>query len=124
MQFGFLQVSAFTGDARMPVKDVAVTVSEDGELLGYRLTDSSGAITPIRVEVPNKSESQQPETGERPYRTVTVTAVHPDYERITVNDVQLFSGVTTNQVLQLIPLAELPAHWAQTEIFDTNTQNL
>ena len=124
MQIGSIPVPAFTGAAQLPVKDVAVTVSDDGDLLGYRLTDSSGKITPIRMEVPDKSESLQPDVGERPYRTVTLNAVHPDYERITVDGVQVFSGITTDQNLQLIPLAELPDQWAKTEEFQTNTQNL
>ena len=61
---GYIQVRAYTSYARLPLKDVAVTVtSPDGTAIAMRLTDRSGMIAPIEVPVPDKNESQQPEPG-------------------------------------------------------------
>ena len=47
---GYIQVRAYTSYARLPLKDVAVTVtSPDGTAIAMRLTDRSGMIAPIEV---------------------------------------------------------------------------
>ena len=53
-----------------------------------------------------------------------VTAEHPLYERIVVEDVQVFPDTVSMQNLQLIPLAEAPEAFDQTEVFPIPPQNL
>ena len=55
---------------------------------------------------------------------MNITARLKDYEQIFVDDVQVFSGVTTDQDLELIPLSELPETRTQSETFITSQQNL
>ena len=122
---GYIQVSAYTSNARIPLQDVAVTVtSTDGTAIAMRLTDRSGRIQPIPIPVPNRSESLTPNSDELPFARVNLYARLAGYIQIENEDLQVFAGTTTDQNLEMIPLSELPGKWNQTEIFDTTRQNL
>ncbi|MBQ2786290.1 MAG: spore cortex-lytic protein [Oscillospiraceae bacterium] len=122
---GYIQVHAYSSYAQIPLEGVAVTVTaDDGTAIAMRLTDRSGRITPIPLPVPDLSASQSPDSGEIPFATVNIHARLRGYEQITAERVQVFADTTTNQNLEMIPLAELPGSWNQTEDFDTPPQNL
>lgn len=122
---GYIRVSAYTSRARIPLEDVAVTVVDnDGKLLGLRLTDSSGMTTPIRLEVPNLSNSQTPGTNLPAFATVNLYARGEGYEQILVRGIQVFADTVTTQDLAMIPLSEFPAKYNHAEVFDTPPQNL
>ena len=122
---GYIQVHAYSSFAQIPLQGVAVSVTaDDGTAIAMRLTDRSGRITPIPLPVPDLSASQSPDTGEIPFATVNIHARLQGYEQITAERVQVFADTTTNQDLEMIPLAELPGSWNQTEDFDTPPQNL
>ncbi len=122
---GYIQVSAFTSKARIPLKDVAVTVTAtDGTAIAMRLTDRSGKIDPIPIPVPDLSESQTPDPGEIPFASVNLYARLRNYEQIENEDLQVFADTTTDQDLEMIPLSELPSSWGQKEVFITPPQNL
>lgn len=122
---GYIQVKAYTSKAKIPLEDVAVSVvSNDGRLLGLRITNSSGLTTPIKLEVPDEANSQSPDTGKPAFYTVNIYARAENYEQILVRDVQVFAGIVTMQELEMIPLSELPAKFNQAEIIETPPQNL
>ena len=122
--FGYIQVKAYTSRAQLPVEDAAVSVVDDeGRLLGLRTTNSSGLTSPIRLEVPDKAQSQSPGNG-KPFVTVNLYARAEDYEQVLARGVQVFADTVTIQELQFVPLSELPGSWKQVEVFDTPPQNL
>ena len=122
---GYIQVHAFESYAQLPLKDVAITVtSEDGTAIAMRLTDRSGQIPPIAVPVPDLSESLAPDPPERPYAIVNLYAHLKGYEQIEAENLQIFADTVTTQNLLMSPLAELPAQWDQTVVFNTPPQNL
>lgn len=122
---GYIQVRAYTSTAHFPLKDVAITVTAtDGTAIAMRLTDRNGLISPIEVPVPDKSESQTPDPGEKPFTSVNLYARLKGYEQVESENLQVFADTTTNQNLEMIPLSELPNQWDQTVIFDTPPQNL
>lgn len=122
---GYIQVSAYTSNARIPLKDVAVTVTAtDGTAIAMRLTDRSGKINPIPIPVPDLAASQTPNTGQIPFTSVNLYARLQGYGQIENEDLQVFAGITTNQNLEMIPLSELPDSWGQKEVFFTPNQNL
>lgn len=122
---GYIQVYAYSSYARLPLQDVAVTVTApDGTALALQLTDRSGKIAPIPVPVPDKAASQTPDTGEVPFATVNLQARLRGYEQIFIKGLQIFADTTTDQDLEMIPLSELPAQWDRSETFDTPPQNL
>ena len=116
---------AYTSYAQLPLENVAITVtSGDGTAIAMRITDRNGRIDPIPVPVPDRSESQAPDPGERPYTAVDLYAHLRGYERVEAEDLQVFAGTTTVQYLEMIPLAELPQSFDQTVVFETPPQNL
>ena len=121
---GYIQVKAYTSRAQLPLEDAAVTVVDDeGRLLGLRLTNSSGLTTPIRVEVPDRSASQQPGAG-KPFVSVNLYARAEGYEQVLARGIQVFADTTTLQELQFVPLPELPGSWNPVQVYDTPAQDL
>lgn len=122
---GYIQVHAFTGNARIPLMDVAVTVTNsENKVIAMRLTNHSGRMDPIPVAVPDRAASQTPDTGIIPFTTVNLYARLDDYEQVESENVQVFADTITDQNLEMIPLSELPGAWDQAELFDTPPQNL
>jgi hypothetical protein len=122
---GYIQVRAYESNARLPLEDVAITVtSPDGTAIAMRLTDRSGRIDPIALPVPDRSESLTPDPGERPFTQVNLYARLRGYEQIEAKDLQVFADTVTDQDLLMIPLSELPDQWDRTEVFQTPSQNL
>ena len=122
---GYIQVNAFTSNARIPLKDVAVSVtSEEGTSIAMRLTDRSGRIDPIPVPVPDLEAGQSPDTGETPFTRVNLYARLNGFTQIENEDLQVFPDTVTEQDLEMIPLSEFPSSWGNREIFKTPPQNL
>lgn len=123
---GYIQVRAFTSFAQIPLKDVAVSVTDtSGAAIALRLTNRNGNLdAPISIDVPDRSASQSPDSGVIPFAVVNLYARLPDYEAIEIEKLQIFAGTTTLQNLEMIPLAELPQSWNRLEVFDTPPQNL
>lgn len=122
---GYIQVHAYTSRARLPLEDVAITVTAgDGTAIALRLTDKNGKISPIEVPVPDIAAGQSPDSGEIPYTPVNLYARKKGFEQIESENLQVFPDTVTNQNLEMIPLSELPGSWNKTEIFPTPPQNL
>ena len=122
---GYIQVRAYTSYARLPLKDVAVTVtSPDGTAIAMRLTDRNGKILTIEVPVPDKKESQQPEPGEKPFTNVNLYARLAGFEQVDAEDLQVFADTITVQDLEMVPLSELPNQFEQSVRYRTPPQNL
>lgn len=122
---GYIQVHAYTSNARIPLQNVAIAITaEDGTAIAMALTDRSGTISPISIPVPQISESQSPDPPERPYTAVNLYARLRGYEQAEYEQLQVFADTVTDQDIALIPLSELPASWGQTAIFRTPPQNL
>ena len=123
---GYLQVRAYASNAQLPLKDVAVTVTDaGGAAIAMRLTNRSGLLEqPIIIEVPNLSAGQSPNTGITPYTTVNIYARIENYQEIRNERVQIFPDTVTVQNLEFIPLPEFPTKWNHAEFFQTPAQNL
>lgn len=125
---GYLLAHAFTSNSIIPVEDATVTITQKSpeglfELIAIRLTDESGKTNSVAIETPDMAVSQVP-SEKTPFSLVDITAEHPLYERIVVEDVQIFPDNVSIQNLQLIPLDEAPELWNQTEVFQVPPQNL
>lgn len=123
---GYIQVHAYTSNAQIPLKDVAISITDmGGTAIAMRLTNRSGLLDdPIAIEVPDLSSGQSPNTGIIPYTVVNLRARAENYEGIVAEKVQVFPDVTTLQNLEMIPLSEFPDEWNKIEVFDTPPQNL
>ena len=109
---GSVLVRVYTSRAQIPVPDASVTLTrptQDGrsDLIALRVTDESGLIQPISIPAPAAARSTHP-GPEHPYATCDIQVEHPDFQMLRVENVQIFSGVETLQVAELIPLPEHP----------------
>lgn len=124
---GSLTVHAFTSSAQLPVEGVTISVTQptpDGpKLLAVRITDEDGLTDPITITAPDAQESQNLGT-QTPFTSVDITADHPDYERILVENAQIFAGVNSRQDMKLVPIEERPQVWNMTEVFQITPQSL
>ena len=124
-EVGYIRVNAYTSIARIPLENVAVTVTAtDGTALAMRLTDRNGLIRPIEIPVPDKSAGLEPDTGVTPYTAVNLYARLEGYEQVENENLQVFPDNVTNQDLEMIPHSELPESWSKIGVFDTPPQNL
>ncbi len=123
---GYIQVHAYTSYAQIPLKDVAVTITDQsGSAIAFRLTNRSGLFDePLPVSVPDLAASQSPNTGIIPFTSVNLFARIENFEEIHVEQVQVFPDTVTVQNLEFIPLSELPQQWIKGETFQIPPQNL
>ena len=122
---GYIQVYAFTSKAHIPLRGVAVMITDrNNSAIAMGTTDQSGKYGPISLTVPDRSESLSPGSIEQPFVTVNIHARLENYEQIEAENVQVFADTVTIQNLEMIPLSELPQQWTKTELFDTPAQNL
>ncbi len=122
---GYIRIHAYTSFARLPLKDVAVTVTAtDGTAIAARLTDRSGLTQPIEIPVPDKSAGTSPDTDIVPYTAVNVYARLDGFEQVENENVQVFPDTVTEQDLEMIPHSELPDSWSKVDVFNTPPQNL
>lgn len=123
---GYIQVQAYTSNARIPLQGAAVTITNpDGSAIAMRLTNRSGTLdSPIEIQVPDPSAGQSPNTGITPFVDVNLYARLENFETIEIENLQVFPKTLTVQDLKMIPLSELPDSWNKTEIFLTPPQNL
>ena len=124
---GYLRVRVYTSVAQLPVEDATVSVTQPGtrgtRLLATRITDESGLIPLLTFSAPPASESQTAGTS-GPYTSVDIMVDHPDYERVLIENVQIFSGILSEQNIPLIPIEERPPVWNLTEVFPISPQEL
>ena len=125
---GFIQVHIYTSNANFPLEGASVSITQrmpDGgaRLISFQTTDSSGNTRPIAVETPALANSQSPNQPSG-FADLDVAADHPLYERVLVENVQVFPGVTTLQDIQLLPMDALPDSWGQQQEFDVTPQAL
>ena len=123
---GYIQVHAYTSNARIPLEGAAVTITHpDGSAIAMRLTNRSGTLdAPVEITVPDLSASQSPNTGIIPFTDVNLYARLANFETIEIENLQVFAGTLTVQNLPMIPLSELPDSWNKLEVFNTPPQNL
>lgn len=122
---GYLQARAYTSNAQLPLRDVAIVVtSKDGTAIAMRVTDRSGLIAPIEIPVPNRSESQEPGAEQKPYALVNLTAYRDGFGPFESKDIQIFAQTITFQDLKMIPLSQLPLGQEDSMDVVTPPQNL
>ena len=123
---GYIQVHAYVSNAQIPLKDVAVAITDTaGSAIALRMTNRSGQFdSPIAIEVPDLSAGLSPDTGIIPFTSVDLFARLKNFEEIFIENLQVFPNTITDQNLEMIPLSELPESWNAAETFNTPAQNL
>lgn len=124
---GTFTARVFQSRAQIPVEGATVTLSQRDQagsrLIATRITDSSGNTAPVTLETPDASQSQAP-GATQPWIQFDVAVDHRNFERVLIENVQVFPGIQTQQQVELIPYEEGPDAWNLTEIFDISAQPL
>ncbi len=105
---GFIIVNVRTGNEASPIvgASVIVTAVNNGRRLFIAAgqTDISGTVTQIEAPAPDKIYSQSPDTDVRPYSLFDISVRANGFFNARSVDVPVFSGVTSIQNFNMIPL--------------------
>lgn len=106
---GYITAQIFTARQVVPVSEASVMVTkrngETDELVGFRITNEDGRTGAIEVQTPDEMLSLEPGNN-APFSVFDIHVEHPGYYPVTIVDAQVFSGVTTEQRVELIPVAD------------------
>ena len=109
MEKGYFGASAFTSGRILPVEGVEIYISkidDTGETLLYSLlTDENGNTPIVELDAPDVELSKKP-GNVKPFSVYNVRAIKVGFFRTLIKDVQVFSGRTTVQNIDMIPLPE------------------
>ena len=105
---GYILVNVRTGDDSSAISGaaVAVTAVVDGKrlILASGVTDESGVSPKFVLPVPDIIHSQSPSPDERPYNLFDVSVSAEGFFHARSVDVPVFSGITSVQNFNLIPV--------------------
>lgn len=109
---GYLKVIVTSANKTIPLPNVSVIVSKevDGgdEILYSLLTNDSGETSIVELSAPPRSLSESPSTsGVKPYSEYKISTYLNGYFQVINLRVPIFSGITSIQNINLIPL---PSH--------------
>lgn len=106
---GYLIVNVSTARGAIPLEGATVTVYDseaEGDPIVIRVsTDNSGKTDRLALPAPDRDLAMAPGRA-KPYSTYMVEAIKDGYYTVTNNGVPIFSGITSIQPVQMIPLAE------------------
>ena len=117
---GTIIVHVYTSNARIPVEGSTVLFRQQFppySMLGLRVTDSSGKTEPLTISTGDSSLSQSPNPSQSPWTGLILQVEHPEYERVFLDGVQVFPGITTTQDVSLIPMQALDPEKNQQQDF-------
>ena len=125
---GTLVVRLFTSAAQIPLQGATVTVTKrlpDGEtkLLAVRITNFDGFTDPVSIDTPPMIESQSYQAGLIPYSVVDIRVERAGFDRVIIENAQVFPDTQTRQEVALIPTPENPGAFDRTETFLVPPQN-
>ena len=105
---GYILVNVRAGDESSAIEGatVSVTATVDGKrmLIASGLTNISGTTEKFEVPVPAPGLSQYPSPDKRPYNLFDVSVTAKGYFNARSVDVPVFSGITSVQNFNMIPV--------------------
>ena len=118
---GYILANVRAGDESSPVEGAAVSVTAivDGQrmLIASALTDENGSTRKMEVPVPDAIHSQSPSPSVRPYSLYDVTVTADGYFNARSVDVPVFSGITSIQNFNMIPVPLMTSPSSETQTY-------
>lgn len=106
---GSMIISVYTAGGALPISNALVTVTgtekENSGVISVLYTDQSGNTPKITLPAPPAKESESPGI-KKPYATYNVDVDKDGFYPKRFLNVPIFSGVTSVQPVNLIPLTE------------------
>lgn len=108
---GKLVVQVYTGQRAFPVSGACVSMlnrSDDGRrtLEAFRRSGPDGLINAVEFDTPDESISLDEYSNEKAYMSLDILVDYPGFFSAYVEGAQVFSGQTSRQEINLIPLTE------------------
>jgi hypothetical protein len=124
-QFGYLKVIATSAEGTIPLDNVSVIVSQvignQQDIFYTLLTNASGETTIVELPTPAKSLSEKPMDGStKPYAEYNISTYLHGYFQVTNTKVPIFSGVTSIQRVNMIPL---PSYTDERKVINLTLQD-
>lgn len=105
--YGLLRVTVRTAGGAVPVPRAIVTVKDANEaLLAVFFTDENGNTPPLKVLAPPIENTQSPNSGGSPFFIYNVDTDRSGFRSVRNIGVPVYSGVTSVQPVELIPIPE------------------
>lgn len=122
-EVGYLQVNVRTAQGALPVVGALVTIraTEDMENEYFRIvkTNESGETPRISLPAPPRALSEQPEPAAvKPYATYTIETKKDGFRTVENAFVPIYSGVTSIQPIDMVPLSYPQTDGDDTTRFD------
>lgn len=109
-EYGYLIVKVTTARGVFPLEGATVLISDDanGNQLLYSLqTGKDGLTARVRLPAPPRSLSEKPAEGEeKVYASYNILSSMPGYYSVENIQAPVFSGITSFQTVDLVPLAD------------------
>ncbi len=106
---GYLVVNVSTARGAIPLAGATVTVmydeSDNTSIFQTMTTGGDGKTDKISLPAPPRNLSESP-GNIKPYATYTVSVDKEGYYTVTDTSVPVFSGITSIQPIEMLPLAE------------------
>ena len=106
---GKLIVNVRTASGALPVQDARITVysaSDNGTPVSSVTSDRSGLSPLLTLPAPPRMLTMQPGADVKPYAEYTVVTSADGYYTVTNTNLPVYSGVTSIQPVELIPIAD------------------
>lgn len=119
---GTVVVRLFTSAAQIPLQGATVTITKrlpggGTKLLAVRVTNFDGFTDPVSIDTPPIAESQSYQAGLVPYAVVDIRVERTGFDRVIIENAQVFPDTQTRQEVALIPTPENPGAFDRTETF-------
>lgn len=119
---GTVVVRLFTSAAQIPLQGATVTITKrlpggERKLLAVRVTNFDGFTDPVSIDTPPIAESQSYQAGLVPYAVVDIRVERTGFDRVIIENAQVFPDTQTRQEVALIPTPENPGAFDRTETF-------
>ena len=108
MENGYLIVQTALAQGSLPLANADVSIYNGGEeeRLFSLTTDPEGKTQKITLSAPDIKESESPNNGAKPFGAYDIYVEKEGFYSVFVKDAQIFSGQTSIQYVNMIPLPE------------------
>lgn len=124
---GTLRVRAYTAGGALPIADAVVRIKgaeEGNRLIAYSLiTDRDGTTEAVKLPAPSLSYSLSPSPAEAPFAVYDIEISKEGYYSKVINGVNVFSGVNSVQLANMIPTSSGAGDYPRGNINATIPEN-
>ena len=124
---GTLRVRAYTAGGALPIADAVVRIKgaeEGNRLIAYSLiTDRDGTTEAVKLPAPSLIYSLSPSPAEAPFAVYDIEISKEGYYSKVINGVNVFSGVNSVQLANMIPTSSGAGDYPRGNINATIPEN-